>query len=109
MQVSLGNAEHQHAIGRREHHLVVTRAVTEREVAGLEQRFAPILAVDALALELRVRATWAREWRTICASEYTSASVMSPTCVGAIEPLKLRRSAGSDTSGEKLSVARSFQ
>ena len=34
---------------------------------------------------------------------------MSPIAVRVIEPLKLSMSTGSDTSGEKLSQARSFQ
>src|SRR5882757_1540498 len=60
-------------------------------------------------IESLVRATCEREWRTICASEYTSARVMSPIEPRTMEPLKTRMSSGSDTSGEKLSLARSFQ
>src|SRR3974390_2681280 len=59
--------------------------------------------------EVVVRATCEREWRTNCASEYTSARLISPIEPRTIEPLKTRMSSGSETSGEKLSLAQSFQ
>src|ERR1700734_2126014 len=60
-------------------------------------------------MESLVRATSEREWRTIWASESTSARGISPIEPRMMEPLKTRMSSGSETSGEKLSLARSFQ
>src|SRR5882757_2700350 len=48
-------AENQHAVRAVEDHLVAPSAVAEREIADAKQRFAAVLAVDALALELQVK------------------------------------------------------
>src|SRR5580693_4597990 len=60
-------------------------------------------------IEFVVRATCEREWLTSCASEYASARLMSPMEPRRMEPLKARISSGSETKGEKLSLAQSFQ
>ncbi len=50
-----GNPQDQHAVGAGEHHFVAAGAVAEREVAGAQYGLAPVLAADALALELQMQ------------------------------------------------------
>ena len=83
--------------------LVRPRGIAQREVARAQVRFAPVLPVDALAFELhvdeehRARASAPRAsavCSTCCASEYTSATLISPTFVRVMWPVKVRRSSG---------------
>ncbi len=54
-QRGVWNPEHQHAVCAAEYQFVAPSAVAEREVADMQHRLAPVLAVGALALELQVQ------------------------------------------------------